>query len=407
MRRQILKRLVVLLLSLHLAFGPLRINPAFAGIDLPNLSMFKSGEFTTEDVAIQSLNLDCLEYCFTGICVALYCTVCGVTVCCTINTSPQVTHWMPDFVISGYNDPGDIAWSEAKTLLGPATEAAAAAILGVLIDLPTYGGGHALDWKEESSERQRTERNSQMYYKEVSVIGNPIVAILSLLLSSSVGIEALARIIREYLEFLGLADDVIAQLIEELGPLLETIEDLADTVGGIPLCPSDVDLMYPYFQSEFDALTWRFGLPELLYPATWVPGMREIGKWPLHTWGSVHPRQGFLTAIEEPKAAGVMAQRAIDVVTRDDQPHIYTHYEEAGPSNEDEDKWLMISPIKDEECEPFGNPDYSLGDILHLGDERTVSDGKFGWLYWNEYDCCPWKKGVLIAVIPIPPVCLF
>ena len=57
------------------------------------------------------------------------------------------------------------------------------------------------------------------------------------------------------------------------------------------------------------------GGPGDLYPASLLPGLREIGTWPLQTWQCA-PRTGWTTQAEEPKAAAINAQRAGDIVTR-------------------------------------------------------------------------------------------
>ena len=54
-----------------------------------------------------------------------------------------------------------------------------------------------------------------------------------------------------------------------------------------------------------------------------IPGLREVGGFPLWTWGSVHPRTGWIVQASEPKAAAVLAQRAADIATRINQPHVY------------------------------------------------------------------------------------
>ena len=62
--------------------------------------------------------------------------------------------------------------------------------------------------------------------------------------------------------------------------------------------------------------------------------MREIGTWPLQTWGSVHPRTGWTTQAEEPKAAAINAQRAGDIVTRTGQTHIYIPISDSSSSDQ-------------------------------------------------------------------------
>ena len=68
----------------------------------------------------------------------------------------------------------------------------------------------------------------------------------------------------------------------------------ADAIGHpLPglVCPAVAKTAFvPYFQSRLDAWAWRGVLPvELLYPPSWIPGLREVGAWPLNTWGNLYP----------------------------------------------------------------------------------------------------------------------
>ena len=102
------------------------------------------------------------------------------------------------------------------------------------------------------------------------------------------------------------------------------LSSLSGLVAGVGLlCPSETTSFFPYFQSGLDALSWRQEVPEIFYPASLIPGLREMGTWPLQTWGGVYPRTGWTTQAEEPKAAAINAQRAGDIVTRTGQPHVY------------------------------------------------------------------------------------
>ncbi len=80
----------------------------------------------------------------------------------------------------------------------------------------------------------------------------------------------------------------------------------------------------PYLLSTLDAVMWRSGLPESFYPEALTPGLREIGSTTGgNMWGNVYPRSGFVTQVDDYKAAAVVAQRAADVVTRTGQIHVY------------------------------------------------------------------------------------
>lgn len=307
--------------------------------------------FTSATVAAGSANPLCLDYCFTGVCVWL---VCSLFECHTEET-PHVTHRLPDLVVNSYDHLGKIPWVEAQASLGVAAEAAGSALLSAFMTLPIYGGG------PETARSQRTigshgrsphtRRINATRFKDVAAIGNPFVNELSAL---------------------GLS---------------------------YYLCPSYISPFFPYLQTEYDAYAWRHLVPtELVYPATWIPGLREIGPWPLMSWGSVHPRIGSIQAEDDVRAAAVTAQRGVDIATRVGEPHVYVPTL-LSPSDEQTDKWQMLAPSFDLTCHTFGQEiEYSVN--------RLAEDGGYGWLYWPVHDCCWPNAGVLIAVVPTPPVCV-
>ena len=70
-------------------------------------------------------------------------------------------------------------------------------------------------------------------------------------------------------------------------------------------------------------MTWRLGLPEMLYLQNLLPGRRVVGDGIQQQWGPVWPRTGFINQKDDAKAAAVVAQRAGNIVTQTRQPHIY------------------------------------------------------------------------------------
>lgn len=181
----------------------------------------------------------------------------------------------------------------------------------------------------------------------------------------------------------GLGDDVRTELIDQLGQLtpeaigariegeiadlqgqvtefqelfeslnqLVTPESLSALVPGVSaqilpfngLCPSDVEPFQPYYLSGANILSWRYKLPEIVYPQTYIPfsnsttigtlfpggstnplaAISSLGE--VQNYGSVYPRNGYQLQSHPLKAAAVAAFRATHVVTRPRQPHIYRH----------------------------------------------------------------------------------
>lgn len=146
----------------------------------------------------------------------------------------------------------------------------------------------------------------------------------------------------------------------------------------------------PYLLSTFDAVAWRYGIPESVYPESLTPGVREIGsRVTANLWGSVYPREGFLHQADDFKSAAVVAQRAGDVVTRSGQPHVYQPllaqpydgYWPAGALVESDirtGKWQPLVPQLSMTCAAFPN----------ALPTTQATDGGYAWALWRPYACC-------------------
>ncbi len=67
-----------------------------------------------------------------GVCFWLHCTWTG----CSVRTSIKVGHYIPDLVVSSYNELGGNPWVEIRATLGLAQQAAATGLLGALMPVP-------------------------------------------------------------------------------------------------------------------------------------------------------------------------------------------------------------------------------------------------------------------------------
>ena len=225
-----------------------------------------TGTITTPQIITQTTTaaVSCMQWMPVGVCFWLRCSWSG----CSVRTSIKVGHYSPDLVVSTYNELGGNPWAEIRATLGLAQKTAATGLLGALLPVPIDSAGNRT---EGTSERD----HENLVFRETDAIGHPLSSLTGLV--AGVGL----------------------------------------------LCPSETTAFFPYFQSGLDALAWRQEVPEIFYPASLIPGLRELGTWPLQTWGGVYPRTGWTTQAEEPKAAALNAQRAGDIVTRTGQPHVY------------------------------------------------------------------------------------
>jgi len=198
--------------------------------------------------------------------------------------------------------------------------------------------------------------------------------------------------------------------VDAIGHPMTSLSELAGDFG--LLCESQTTPFVPYFQSALDALAWRQEVPEILYPASSIPGLREIGSWPLQTWGGVYPRTGWTTQPEEPKAAAITAQRAGDIVTREGQPHLYIALDgpdvwgqkvwPPGPLVEDDAGtgiWQMLAPLADTDCDVFGTNDL-ISDSGWSGG-RVDPGGDYVWTLWRPYQCCERRGWWFLADIDL------
>jgi len=284
--------------------------------------------------------ISCLQWRPIGACFWLRCS--GFK--CKVKVSLKVGHYNPDLVVSAYNELGGNPWREMGATLGRVQKSAAGTLLSSLLGVSVGSAGN----RTEGS-RHREHRN--MIYREADAIGHPIGTI--------------NRII---------------------------------SLGGLS-CPSQATPFVPYFQSALDALSWRTEIPETFYPASVIPGMREMGSWPAYTWGSLYPRTGWNTQTDEPKAAAIIAQRAGDIVTRRGQAHVYMPVSGSpsysgkiwppGPlveRNSRSGKWQMLTPRTERSCSTFGTND--LTSVAGWGGGKVDSGGDYAWNLWRPYKCC-------------------
>lgn len=164
-------------------------------------------------------------------------------------------------------------------------------------------------------------------------------------------------------------------------------------------CPGAGQMMMPYFLSTLDSVAWRYNIPELVFPESVTPGMREIGSRAAgNLWGAVYPRGGFLHGVDDHKSAAVVAQRAGDIVTRQGQAHVYQPllgskrdgYWPAGPLKESDastGKWQELMPSQSPTCVVFPN------NAVHVQSSR----GDYAWALWRPYSCCERKGQIFLG----------
>lgn len=282
----------------------------------------------TASLLASAASPDCLSWRISGICYWLFCTPFG----CTVRTSVKVTHYIPEAVISAYMNSGENPWTE-MAVVSSAAGGAESSLLGSAIGVIAGGG------RQEMKVPAQRKQNLHFYYADA--YGHPA-----------------------------------AQLVGGMVPGYS--------------CDSAATPYVPYFSSSLDALVWRTGVPESLYPEALIPGQRELGSTTSGTmWGNIYPRSGFVTQTDSYKSAAVVVQRVADIITRQGQLHVYNPLvgnpspgywppepvtENTGTKNH---KWQRLSPQLSQSCAVF--PDTN-GQI--------VEKGNYAWSLWQPYSCC-------------------
>jgi len=282
----------------------------------------------TASLVTSAASVSCISWKVKGICYWLLCTPFG----CSVKTSVKVEHFIPEAVVSAYGGSGENPWTEMSSV-SAAAGGAESSITGALAGVSTGGGQQEM--------KAPGLRKQNLHFSYADAYGHPATMLIG------------------------------------------------GQIAGYS-CKSAAAPFTPYFISSLDALVWRSGLPESLYPEALVQGQRELGSQAsANMWGNIYPRSGFVTQQDSYKSAAVVAQRVADVITRQGQPHVYQPLvgqrspgywppdpvrENTGTQNH---KWQRLVPTLSNTCAVF--PDTN-GPI--------AQDGNYAWALWQPYSCC-------------------
>jgi integrating conjugative element protein (TIGR03756 family) len=146
-----------------------------------------------------------------------------------------------------------------------------------------------------------------------------------------------------------------------------------------------------------DAYAWRTPAIEMaMFPQNLIPGIHIVGSL-FDNWGSVYPRTGFIQQPADAKAAAVIAERAADIATQANQPHVYNTLPSgscghdctvnSAQENNSNTQWQMVYPIEETTCSSFGQND--LASPTPWGsDAAQQGNGNYTWILWRQYQGC-------------------
>ena len=398
----------------------------------------------------------CVKWHPTGVCFWLHC----VYIKCSVKTSVRVAHYGPDLVVSSYHEPLQHPWSDWGL-----------AVTGVMVRAADIEMGSVADSAGSRTGGDRTDIHHN--FRDADAIGNPVAAVTSMVSGGSITTPTMIEIpgignLQGWMGSMGSISNQwqsvpastqnnaaasfanVNQLTSKLSGMFGAISSTFSLLGSTSsmggsgggggggggggsggggnsyqgvssqalgmsngsgyFCPPAVTPFMPYFDSLLDAWTWRDEFPaELLYPASWIPGMRELGAFPLYTWGNIYPRDGHLTQVHPVKNAALLAQRIADIVSRPSQPHIYIrpqtnnggfqYFDGDGPITEFDKhhQWQRLYPNAEHSCSQFGSNDTVA--LQSYGDNQGTVDDSYAFNLWRRYECCQRQGQVFLGSV--------
>ena len=301
-----------------------------------------SATFTTIGLVGDTISAlpSCLHYQIKGVCFFLKCSLGG----CYIRTSIRVKHYLPEAVVSTYQQPSSHPWSDIGMPMSSMAWEAGSAITSAVLSTSVLG----LDGAGETAVNNITNKTDWVTYKSADAYGNP-AAHLSDLMSGRLpsisdftlpgltemyawagnvlpgiinsiraagseflgvvaqGLSHLARTPAELADYLSRIPAILSRISSVFSNLGATLGNIAAVPGqafnsidqqlaGVDLsilgdimeitgdlfCPAASRPFSPHFISEMDAITWRSVLPlEMLDARAYLPLTAEVSTNPL------------------------------------------------------------------------------------------------------------------------------
>jgi integrating conjugative element protein (TIGR03756 family) len=259
-----------------------------------------------------------------------------------VNTTPVLSHYLPDLVVSVFTNPHDNPWIEINKIVDGIGQPIQKEIVQGFTGFDVGSGSHSfLDNHEQA-----------VVFKEADVVGNPAL-----------------------------------MMIPQHG-----------------LLPTTATSWKPYFQSMTDSVLWR-GLPPAALPeegmALGLNIVHHVGSG-LTNWGGVYPHEGKVIGENDVQASAVIAERAADLITRHGEyGHVYQNLAtacgehcSAAPiqENSKETYFQMIYPITQTDCHILGSSDSYDSHMLN-------PEGAYVWVVWRHYEGCADGDGQYLGIM--------
>lgn len=305
------------------------------------------GGLELTDIVNASMSQSCFNWRVAGGCVWLKVTVFPPSV--QIRPSVKVAHYIPDVIISAYTVKGENTW-DLMSWTDDLSDSLIKSLLGV-----DFKGGNVFEKGE------RRDSTTNIKFKFATAIGNPLATVYG----------------QAYSDYF--------------------------------MCKSGATSFFPYYNSISDNWLWRTAAAELIteihnitIPGKSVIGERNEGEEYLFRskWANLYPRTGFVSQLDDYKAAAVVASRVASIITANDSLHVskspngsksqgYWPPSEAYEWKPKTGKYQMLFPKMEDQCHLFGNIKTKIGNPLGDGyEDKRNPEGKYAWNFWREYLCC-------------------
>jgi integrating conjugative element protein (TIGR03756 family) len=291
-----------------------------------------ASDITTPEIVASGLSIDCLDYTVVGVCFWLHCGWSG----CSVRTSVLIKHYIPELVVSSYQNTGENPWS-LMAMFSPQTSFA-------------KSGGNS------TNSDDRTQSN--LVFKNTDAIGHPgTVAFDALASGFGYSCSGGSTPFRPY--FLSTLDTVawrqgIPEMVypQALIPGVRELKRTGDLWGNIYPRSGFANQVHDYKAAALMAqrtadLVTRRGQPHV-YSS--LSPSRRAGYWP-----------------PPPVMEG----------------------------DEDTHKWQMLRPSMSSSCRVW--PDRGITDPYG---SRISREGNYVWSLWRPYECCKRRGFHFIARVP-------
>lgn len=360
---------------------------------------------------------DCLEYTIHGITLRVIITPFGYYYFWT----PNVSHFSPDMLSMSHPELNEMPYTEYGRIFGGSLKQVSNVGFSKMLGAAT-GLGSNLEIGGGRYQHEAWGKHQSVQFSENSVIGNPSAMIIDAFTWDGLNVpnteqsghevsgEESTKYLQDFSEGKAEWSDNFNQafqynmvmqtlasspVIQQIKMLVQQIDSSVSAfngrVGDSPFCPVNQQAFQPFFLSGIDVYNWRMGYPitdsdKITNVAN--PLEESIGK-DGDIWGYLYPREGAVNHQERQKVAAVVAARSADILANGGSARIYKQPQ----YKMDKLAWSSVYP-KTSTCHR------KIPNTVSATDEK----GQYAWTLWTNHRCDLYRRGIVVAFIPIGPI---